>query len=206
MNVNVYAFTQNATLDFTNLYANTNAGLYQMSVSFKSKTTVSYSDLKFSTRRDDNDLYCVTEAAFEVGQMEFTLTNPQTGWIFTTSKPVVATTSVQSENETCLTDISTFTGKQRLFSYIGLNQAIQLPVNAPFEYEKVATHLSPFNGYLNLNADVKVSGSQLVIDPSQMLTKKSITSQNKDNASVTYYVFASKEATSLSLGTGLVKF
>lgn len=206
LNINVYAFTQNATLDFTHLYNNTNAGKYEMSVTFSSKTTPSVSDLKFSTHRDDNDLYCVTEAQFEIGQMTFSLTNVKTGWNFTTSKAVLASVSHQSDDETCVTDVNFFAGRTTLWAAVGLNQAIELPVSAPVGYDRVATYLSPFNGYLNLNADLTAVNGKLVVNPSQLLTEKSITSQKTQNASVTYYVFASKENTSLSLGTGLIKF
>lgn len=206
LNVNVYAFTQNATLDFTNLYNNTNAGKYEMSVTFASKATPSISTLKFSTHRDDNDLYCVTEAQFEIGQMTFSLTDVKTGWSFNVSKAVLATVSHQSDDETCVTDANFFAGEKTLWAQVGLNQAIELPVAAPVGYDRLAAYLSPFNGYLNLAANLNVVNGQLVVNPSQLLTAKSITSQNTQNASVTYYVFASKENTTLSLGTGLIKF
>lgn len=206
LNINVYAFTQNATLDFTNLYGNTNAGKYEMSVTFSPKVSKSFSGLKFSTHRDDNDLYCVTEAKFEIGQMSFTLKDVKTGWTFTTSKVVEATVSQQAQDENCINDVTKFTGTQKLYASVGLNQAILLPVKAPFNYETVSTYLSPFNGYLYLEAQVQTADTQLVINPSQLLTAKSITAQNAENASVTYYVFASKEATTLSLGTGLSWF
>lgn len=206
LNVNVYAFTQNATLDFTDLYDSTNAGKYEMSVTFVSKTTPSVSALKFSTHRDDNDLYCVTEAQFEIGQMTFSLTDAKTGWSFILSKAVLATVSHQADDETCVTDANFFAGEKTLWAQVGLNQAIELPAAAPIGYDRVAAYLSPFNGYLNLAANLKVVNGQLVVNPSELLTAKSITSQNTQNASVTYYVFASKENTSLSVGTGLIKF
>lgn len=206
LNINVYAFTQNATLDFTNLYNNTNTGKYEMSVTFSSKATTSVSDLRFSTHRDDNDLYCVTEAQFEIGQMTFSLTNVKTGWNFIMSKAVLATVSHQSDDETCVTDANFFADRKTLWAAVGLNQAIELPVQAPYDYDRIATYLSPFNGYLTLTADLNAVNGKLVVNPSQLLSEKSITSQNTQNASITYYVFASKEATTLSLGTGLIKF
>jgi len=204
--INVNAFTQKADLDFTNLYDKTNAGHYEMTTTFTSKTTKSFNGLSFSTHRDDNDLFCVTTAKFEVGQMLFTLTDVKTGWTFSTARTLHGSVSIKSETENCVNDASKFTGTQNLYVTLGLNEAITLPVKAPFDYEKVATYLSPFNGYLYLDAEIKTSDVQLVIDPSQLLTEKSITAQNKQNASVTYYVFASKSSTTLSLGTGLIKF
>lgn len=206
LNINVYAFTQNATLDFTNLYANTNAGKYTMSVTLTPKTTKSFSGLTYSNHRDDNDIYCVTTAKFEVGQMLFTLKNVETGWTFQTARAVEASISFQSDSETCMTDISKFAGSQSLYAGLGLNQEITLPVKAPFDYQKVGTYLAPFNGYLYLNADLQVSEGQLAINPSKLLTEKSIEATNKNNALVTYYVFAAKEATTMSLGNGLIKF
>lgn len=204
--INVNAFTQKAALDFTNLYGKTNAGLYEMSTTFTPKVTKSLSGLTYSTHRDDNDLFCVTTAKFEIGQMLFTLKDVKTGWTFTTAKTINASISIQSDDESCVTDLSKFTGNHSLYATLGLHESIALPVKAPFDYEKVAAYLSPFNGYLYLNADLQVADGQLTIDPSQMLTEKSILSQNKQNSSVTYYVFASKESTQLSLGNGLIKF
>ena len=206
VSINVNAFTQKADLDFTNLYGKTNAGHYEMTTTFTPKTTKSFSSLVFSTHRDDNDLYCVTTAKFEIGQMSFTLTDIKTGWTYTTARTISAAIAIQADDENCINDATKFTGTQSLYATLGLNEAITLPVKAPFDYQQVGTYLSPFNGYLNLNAEIKTSDFQLVIDPSQMLTEKAITSQNKQNASVTYYVFASKDATTLSLGTGLIKF
>ena len=205
ININAYAFTQNAALDFTNLYGNTNAGVYEISVTFISKTTPSNSELTFSNHRDDNYLYCVTKAEFEMGKMIFTMTSKDSDWTFTTTKPVIADISHQSEDENCMTDLTKFTGEQRLYSALGLKQ-IELPTKAPFEYEKVYAFITPFNGYLYLSADVKLVDGQLVADPSHSLSEKSITSLNKNNAAVSYYVYATKDSTSLSLGTGLVKF
>lgn len=205
ININVYAFTQSTTLDFTNLYGNTNAGKYEMNVTFTPKVTQSVSSLSFSTHRDDNDLYCVTSAKFEVGQMLFTLKDVQSGWTFQTAKTLEGSVSYQSDSETCEKDLSKFSGNLSLYTSLSL-QEITLPVKAPFDYVKVGTYLAPFNGYLYLNAEIKTSAGQLVIDPSKLLTEKNILSQNKQNASVTYYVFATKEATTLSLGNGLIKF
>lgn len=206
LNINVYAFTQNATLDFTNLYANTNAGKYDMSASFTAKTTKSNSALTFSTHRDDNDLYCVTSAKFEVGQMLFTLKDATTGWTFTTARTISAVISYQADSEVCETDISKFLGKQTLYASLGLNEEILLPVKAPFDYQTVSAYLAPFNGYLYLTTSLQNDNGQLSIDPSQLLTEKTIRAENKQNSSVTYYVFAAKDATTLSLGNGLIKF
>lgn len=206
VNINAYAFTQNANLDFTNLYGSTNAGKYTMSVTLTPKTTKSFSGLNYSNHHDDNDIYCVTTAKFEIGQMSFTLKNVETGWTFQTSKTLEAGISFQSNSETCMTDISKFAGSQSLYAALGLNQEITLPAKAPFDYQKVGAYLAPFNGYLYLNAALLISEGQLVIDPRKLLTEKSVLATNKNNASVTYSVFATNDTTTLSLGNGLVKF
>lgn len=206
VSVNGNAFTQKADLDFTNLYGKTDASRYEMAVTLTPKTTNSFTSLSFSTHRDDNDLFCVTTANFEIGQMLFTLTDVKTGWTFTTAKTVTASISRQSENENCENDVSKFTGKQTLYASLSLEKSIMLPVKAPFDYQEVGAYLSPFNGYLYLDAEIKTADFQLTIDPSQMLTSTGIKSQNETNASVTYYVFAAKGSSQLSLGTGLIKF
>lgn len=88
--------------------------------------SLSQSALTYSTQRDDNDLYCVTEAEFEIGQMIFTLTQPKTNWSFTATKTVKATASYRSENETCVTDLNIFVGNMNLYASLGLNEAVLL--------------------------------------------------------------------------------
>lgn len=204
--VSSFAFEQKATLDFTNLYGNTNAGLYEMKANLTAKKSVSETTLSFGTHRDDNDLYCVTTAKFEIGEMNFTLTNKKDGWSKNITKKVFATISNQSSDESCETNLEAFSGNQVIYATLGLGEPIALPVKAPFDYDSVGVYLAPFNGYLYLNAQVAVKGEKLVINPSDLLTKGSILSTNTQNSSVTYYVFAQKEGTSLSLGTGLIKF
>ena len=201
-----FAFEQKATLDFTNLYGKTDAGLYEMTVNLNAKKTLSESVLTFSTHRDDNDLYCVTTATFEIGEMNFSLVEKRTGWVQNITKKVTATLSVQSADETCETDIEKFAGNQSLYATLGLNIDITLPVKAPFDYKRVGTYLAPFNGYLYLNTLVEVKGDKLSLNPSKLFDAASILSTNSNNSSVTYYVFAQKEATTLSLGTGLIRF
>lgn len=205
--LNVYAFTQNANLDFTNLYGNTNAGQYDLRVTFIPKTTKSFSSLTYSTQRDDNNIYCLTTAKFEIGDMLFTLKDIHTGWTFTTTKNLQASYSHLSENETCINDATKFVGLKSLYAQINLNEAIFLPAKGPFGYPNIGAYLNPFNGYLNLNAEIKTGDFELTIDPSQMLTEKNIKASNVQNNSLTYYVFANNESTTtLSLGTGLIKF
>ncbi|AZZ36699.1 hypothetical protein CIK05_07820 [Bdellovibrio sp. qaytius] len=206
ISINAHAFTQKTELDFTNLYGNTNAGVYEMNVSFKPKTTKSFSGLTYSSQRIENQVYCVSTVSFEIGQMLLTLTDVKTGWSFTTAKPVFASTSIQSENETCINDATKFVGNQNLYASLNMNEPIQLPAKAPFDYEKVGAYINPYVGYLYLKTEIKTGDFEFTIDPSQMLTEKSITDQNKNNAAVTYYVFTTRAETTLALGTGLVKF
>ncbi|AUN98196.1 hypothetical protein C0V70_08775 [Bacteriovorax stolpii] len=204
--ISSFAFEQKATLDFTNTYANTNAGLYEMTVNLSAKKTVSETTLSFSTHRDDNDLFCVTTANFEVGEMNFKLADKNTGWTKNITKKVFASITHQSDDETCETNLEKFAGSTNLYASLSLEGAIALPVKAPFDYTSVGVWLSPFNGYLYLNANVEVKGTKLSLDPSELLTSRSILSTNVDNKAVGYFVYASKEATTLSLAVGQVKF
>lgn len=206
ISLNLSAFEQKASLDFTNLYGQTNAGAYEMKVSFEAKKTVSESALTFSTRRDDNDLFCVTTASFEVGVLHFTLSDKNSGWTKKISKKISGSVSSQSNDETCETDIEKFTGNQNLYVTLGLNEAILLPVKAPFDYKTVGVYLAPFNGYLYLQTAITSKGEKLALDPSELLSAASIQATNTNNSSVTYYVYAQNESTTLSLGTGLIKF
>ena len=201
-----FAFSQSAILDFSKLYGNTDAGVIEASVTFSPKMNVSRSDLATTSRHDDGMIFCVTSAQFDLGEMTMTLVNNKTGWTKSFTKKIIGTLSTENEGEVCNATIEDFAGKQVLYSLTGLGQAIELPVKAPFEYTSVGMYLEPFNGYLYLEADVVVDHDMLKIRPSKLLTADSITTRNQQNASVTYYVFAKNEVSTLSLGTGLVKF
>ncbi len=206
MSLNTFAFEQSAALDFSNLYGNTNAGVYEMTAKFTPKTTKSESTLSFSVRQDDGYFTCSTTANFEIGQMDLTLKNTLNGKTYKVSNPVFAGVSKTVDGQECDTSIENLAGIQSVYAQIAPKNAIALDVVAPFDYKSVAVWLAPFNGYLYLVSDLSIVGNKLVMDPSNLLTKESILSNNTQNASVTYYVFAQKEATQLSLGTGLIKF
>lgn len=200
------ALKPQATLDFTNIYSNTNAGLYQMTVTFQAKQTPSESLLYFGTHRDDNDLYCISKAIFNIGTMIVTLVDSKTGWSHVVNKPVMAEISHQSDTETCETNLQKFTGQKNVYAALGLNQPIVLPVVAPFDYQTVAVYLSPFNGYLYLPAQISEHNGKLILNPHELLTAQSILPNNINNNSVTYYVYAQGKSASLSLANGVVKF
>lgn len=206
LSFNVSAFEQSAILDFSKLYGKTNVGVYQMTAKFTQKTTKSESTLSFNVHQDDGYFTCNTTANFEIGQLEVTLKNIGNGKTYKVSNPVIAGVTKTVDGQECDTSIENLAGKQIVYSQIGPKTAILLDVAAPYDYEAVGVWLAPFNGYLNLESDLTVVGNKLVMDPSDLLTKRSILSTNTQNASVTYYVFAQKESTTLSLGNGLIKF
>lgn len=206
ISASVSAFEQTATLDFSNLYGKTDAGVYEMKVTFTPKTTNSESTLSFNTHQDDGWFTCTTTASFEIGEMNFSLVNVKNGWTKNITRKISAGVSNQVDGTECDTSIEKLAGKQVVYSLIGLQEPIVLDVKAPFEYKSVGVYLAPFNGYLNLESDLTVVGNKLVLNPSELLTARSILPMNANNSSVTYYVYAVDGATTLSLGTGLIKF
>lgn len=206
LSLNVMAFEQRAILDFSNLYGNTNAGVYEMTAELTPKKTLSESALSYSTRQDDGQFSCTTTASFEIGEMNFTLKNIKDGKIINIKNQVFAGVSKTTDGYDCDSTIEDLAGEQVVYSQIGPKGPIALDVVAPFDYKSVGVYLAPFNGYLNLPVNVKIAGDKLVINPSKLLTEKLILDNNTQNSSVTYYVFAQKDATTLSLGTGLIKF
>lgn len=206
LSLNVSAYVRDAELNFSNVYGNTNVGEFLVKVEFSPKKTLSVSSLTNNLVRDDNDLYCVTSANFEIGEMNFYLVNKTTGWAKVLKKKITASVSSQSETSECNNDINQFAGAQALYATLGINEAITLPTKAPFDYETVGVHLAPFNGYLYLNANVVVENNKLVVDPSNLLTKETIEATNTTNESVSYFLFARKESSTLSLAVGLADF
>ena len=203
---NIFAFERTTSLDLRNLYASTNAGEYIIKVEFTAKTSKSESTLSFSTRQDDGITYCTTSAYFDIGTMKFSMINKKTGETTNIVSPVVGSVYSTVESSECDTSIEKFQGKQIVYSQVGLKNPIALNTKAPFDYKSVEIYIQPFNGYLNVEADLVVSENKLILDPSELMTERSIMPRNSYNSTVTYYVYAQKEAETLSLGTGLVKF
>ncbi len=201
-----FAFSQKVTLDLTKLYGSTDAGVIEASFTFSPKQSTSRSYLETSNRNDDGMIFCVTSAHFDLGEMSVNLVNKKSGWTKSFTKKIAGSITAQNEGELCNATIEDFVGKQVVYSLVGLNQAIELPVKAPFDYTTVGMYLEPFNGYLNLAAEVTVDHDMLKINPAKFFTADEVTSLNQQNASATYYVFAQNRASTLSLGTGLVKF
>ena len=206
MSFNIFALERSVTLDFSNLYGNTNAGIYEMKVNFIPKTTKSESTLDFHISNDDGYYSCTTSANFEIGKESLTLTNKNNGEVQKFETIIFGSVSSVVDGEDCDTSIDKLKGTQGLYSRVGFNKPFLLNVKAPFDYQAVGVYLEPFNGYLNIEADLSISGNKLVLDPSNLLTERSVMPLNDYNSSVTYYVYATKDTTTLSLGTGLIKF
>lgn len=196
-----FSFEKKATLDLTNVYGNLNAGLYEVSVSFTPKTTLSKSSINTKQVYDDGMVTCTTSAQFEIGEMSTTLINRRAGWTKNIVKKVIATVSKSSEDANCITDLAALAGAQITHTTLNLD-AIRLPVAAPLNYDYIVAHLSPFAATLSLNAAIEIENDQLVLDPSNMLDEASVMENNKNNAVLTYFVTANTPGTGLSLANG----
>ena len=198
------SFEGTAQLDFSNVYGNTNVGIYEMKVGFTPKTSISESKLSFNIHQDDGYFTCNTSANFKIGTLNFSLKNLVTGESTFVNEVIIASVGKQFDGQVCDENILDLGGNQTLYALTGPKDAIVLNVKAPFDYKMVGVYLSPFNGYLNLKGNLMINGDKLLLNPSKLLTMDSILSTNSGHLTATYYVFAQKEATSLSLATGMV--
>lgn len=199
-----FAFEQTANLDFSSLYGNFDAGKYQVTVNFIPKTTLTDAKLSEGMHRDDNDLFCTTSARFEIGEMIFTIKSTKETWIKVVKKTVFGSLSNTSSDEVCDKKLDAFLGNQNLHVSLGLDSAIDLPISAPKDYDSVSVWLTPYRGYLSLAAQVTLKNNILTINPSELLTERSIVPTNQYNAGLGYYVQATKKSSALSIGLGTV--
>ncbi|MBY0415317.1 MAG: hypothetical protein K2Q18_14190 [Bdellovibrionales bacterium] len=204
--LNTFAFEKTATLDFTNLYGKTNLGHYDVKVTFNEKKTQSVGELSTYVLPDDGDIYCETTVAYNVGDIVMTITDRESGWSKTFTEVVTASQSAKTLGDECNTDLAQFVGKQTLYTRFNIGSYTKLNEVAFKGYEGIAAHFNPFNGYLLLNAEANVVNGKLVVDASEILSERSISETNINNNEVTYYVYAYKKASTLSLGTSSVKF
>lgn len=196
-----FAEDQTALLDFSHLYGNLDAGVYEMKASFVSKETPSKSSLSFHQNNEGDYSTCTTFANFEIGKVKIVLRNLKNAQSYETSKTIFASAAIGVEGEQCETSLEKFHGVQSIYALTGLEKPIELLVKAPKGYDSVSVFLSVFNGYLNLQGNLSIDENMLVLDPKDLLGEKSIMS-NAEHASVVYYVFAQNKTSTLSLGTG----
>lgn len=208
LSMSVFAFEQNVTLDFRNVYGNFNAGQYEAVVKLKSKKSQSFSALKTSFRRNDNDIFCLTTANFEVGEMIFKVSKQDSDWTKTSTQKIYGSVTHYSDTEKCDLSVDNFVGKKKLYVQVSTDQSpFIFPVKAPFDYEKVVAWLTPFGGYLYVDVVVQENNGVLSINPSTLLTEESINPQANENVTKFYYFLAAtKENSTLSLATGVVDF
>lgn len=200
-----FAFEKNATLDLTNVYGNLNAGLYEVNVSFTKKTTLSKSSITTKQIYDDGMVNCTTSAQFEIGEMKALLVNKKAGWTKNITKKIVATVSVKSADENCISDLSVLAGEQMTYSSLNIGP-VTLPVAAPAKFETVQAHLAPFAATFFLNASIEVVGNELVLDPSNMLDEGNVMETNSNNSVLNYFVTANSSDSALSLANGTTSF
>lgn len=207
LSLSTLAFEQKAHLDFTSVYDNFNAGSYVSTVKLQSKASVSKAVIETSIERDDNDLFCTTTAKFEIGEMNFALVSTDKKWESKSTQKVYGFVTHRVEGSECDLSLDNLSGEKLLFVQVSLKGPIQLPVVAPYDYQKVSAWLTPFAGYLYANTTIKFANGELVIDPSGLLTRESVYPLNNENGSkYYYYVTATKESTTLSLATGSAEF
>ncbi len=206
--MSVFAFEQKALLDFTNVYGDFNAGQYEAVVKLKSKKTPSFSALKTSFRRNDNDIFCLTTATFEVGELTFKVSKQDSDWTKISTQKIFGSVTHYSDTEKCDLSIENFVGRKKLYVQVSSDQGpFIFPVKAPYDYGKVVAWLTPFGGYLYVDFIVQENNGVLSINPSTLLTEESINPQANENVSKFYYFLAAtKENSTLSLATGVVDF
>ena len=207
LSLSAFALEHSAKLDLTSLYNNINAGAYKVTVKLVSKPTLSQSGITTQISRDDNDYSCTTTAAFEVGEMTFSVTQIGTNWKKVTTQKVYGQVTHTVDGQTCDLSLENLAGQKSLhISVSPVEGILVLPVKAPAGYSRVQTYLAPFAGYLYSMANVEIEGNKLVVDPSEILSERNLyPMMNSYNAfKLYYYVSAIEGSSGLSLGNGSV--
>lgn len=208
ISITSFAFEQRAELDFSSVYGGLNAGAYEVIVKLSSKVNLSKASIQTTLDRHDNDLTCTTSARFEVGEMHFSMRSTHQTWDRVKTQKIYGIVKHVVDGSHCDLSLENLKGSKTLYLVMSLNEGfIELPVAAPRGYANVAVWITPFTGYLKLETEIWEENGELILDPSLLLSEDKIYPANDYNASkLHYYLTARKQATTLSLGSGVVEF
>ena len=204
LSLSAFAVTKSVQADFTKLYGGYNAGSYKVDLKLVSKPTLSTGEITTQVSRFDNDYFCTTSAKFEVGQMTFSIAQNGTSWKKVTTQKIFGEVSHQVDGTECDLSLENLASQNTLnVTVTPQNNPVELPVKAFPGYEKTQVYLTPFDGYVNVDADIKIVNNSLVLNPAGLLSERSVFSRNTDNLRrMFFYVQSSTGSSHLSLGNG----
>lgn len=204
LSLSAFAVTKSVQTDFTNLYRGYNAGSYKVDFNLTSKPTLSTAQISTQVHRNDNDFTCVTSAKFEVGQMTFSIAQNGSSWKKVTTQKIFGEVSHTVDGTECDLSLENLASQNTLYVTVTpQNNPVELPVKAFPGYEKTQVYLVPFDGYVYVDADIKLVNNSLVLNPAGLLSERSVFSRNTDNLRrMFFYVQSSTGSSHLSLGNG----
>lgn len=204
LSLNSLALERSSELDFTALYGNLDAGIYDLNVKLVAKKSSSVGKVATKVSRFDNDYSCTTSAEFEVGELRYSLVKRGTAWKKDGIKKIISYINYTVEGTECDTALENLAGNQMMQASISLNESpFTLPVAVPNGYETIEAYIAPFSSYLNLSVMAELKNGKLIIDPKEALTSENIDQSNPYNRYQTYYyVYAKQGMGHLSLKGG----
>lgn len=204
LSFNSIALERSSELDFTKLYGNIDAGIYDLKIKLVPKKSLSKGTISTKVSRFDNDYTCTTSAGFDVGELNYTLAKRGTNWKVAGSKKIMAHINYTVEGTECDLSLENLRENQMMYASVALNESpFTLPIIAPSGYESLAAYISPFSSYLNLSVMAELRNGHLEIEPKEVLTSENIDQSNPHNRYQTYYyVFAKQGLGHLSLKGG----
>ncbi|KYG69578.1 hypothetical protein AZI87_10425 [Bdellovibrio bacteriovorus] len=193
--------TGKATLDLTNTYGGFNAGLYEVTVQFTANNQVVTSEIKRSQRHDDGENFCVSSLNFKVGTLVTTVKNVITGNTLVRTMDLTATTSIQNDNEECVTTASDFAKETAMYVTTSQGPWV-LPVAPPKGWDQVQVWLNPFNT-LTVFASLTEEGGALKFDTTNLFNA-SLFNTNHNRLELFHYLTAVEGSGTLSLSVANV--
>lgn len=207
--LNVNADTLTGVLDLSNLYGKTNAGKYNVTATMLANRSAvievnqSLTDPPGSEFPGELPQICMTEFKINAGSVTLTLEDVNTKTQLANTKEMSLVTYFFDETDRCTAVDELVQGKSSFMAYFNMG-SVQLNYPAPFGYDKIMASFSvfPYSYSVSLPISKNSEGKFYVADLQASL---SLQLKRGYKESLSYYVSAEKELSSLSLGTGYIE-
>lgn len=206
--LNIKADVMSGYLDLSNLYGKTDAGRYFLSLALDTdKTAVLDINRSLSAAPGDEPWtepkVCLTDLNVIAGKATLILADVDKDESKTVIQTVRLYSSHYDESENC-SSIEQILEKGITFTaYINMG-TVSLNRKAPYDYDKLESYISifPYGYSVTLQFKQVAKGRYVATDLKSQLSSQ-VKRGNKE--ALSYYIYAAKEQTTLSLGQGFIE-
>lgn len=207
--ISVNAEVLSGYLDLSKLWGKTNAGQYFVGLTLDVKDSASLEVTQKLSAPPSEDQpgsepqVCLTEFRVDAGQLTLILTDTLKNSAIQTSQNISIYASYFDQTEQCTPLDELLQTDVGFMAYFNLG-TITMNYRAPKGYEDIRTSLSvfPYGYNVNLKFEQNADGSYTATDLKSQLSAE-VKRGNKEGLS--YYTYAQKENSTLSLGYGFIE-